>query len=348
MIEVIFAKLFRHAQESSTPIWGTTHTVPIRSFTQSPSANRQTNTDALSFLLPPPLPGFAGIPTSRTQQVVHRRLGCEAVVVGEGKREEKKRSKRKDKRREVLEVEVDLLVQMTSRDEAMLAWLGVVRLADMEGVRWALAGLSDAEVDGPVSVRKAQQWVARLMSVGLVARARPTFRDGQIVWATHQAIGRQAPDLYRQTTRHEVAVSTVAARYLAQGYTWTRDRRPQRLTEHQVDGVATKDGRVELVEVELTAKTLHRYQHICAAHASRLADGSVSRIVYFATPDAARAVAREADKFLFRDHRSKLVTLSVFDKRGKWVADDAEPLALSSARAREESAPPLWEQEALR
>ncbi|WP_223695373.1 hypothetical protein [Leifsonia poae] len=49
----------------------------------------------------------------------------------------------------------------------------------------------------------------------------PRFRDGSIVWATHQAIGKTAPNLFRQTTRHEVAVAAVSARYLCRGYSWS-------------------------------------------------------------------------------------------------------------------------------
>ena len=32
------------------------------------------------------------------------------------------------------------MVQVTERDEALLAWLDVVRLADMDAVRWAVGG----------------------------------------------------------------------------------------------------------------------------------------------------------------------------------------------------------------
>ena len=99
------------------------------------------------------------------------------------------------------------MVQMTRRDEAMLDWLGVVRMADMDAVRWALAALATGETEKPVSLRKAQQWVARLEDVGLLGRARPAFRDHSIVWATHQAVGVSPPNLYRQTVRHDVAVA---------------------------------------------------------------------------------------------------------------------------------------------
>ncbi|RXZ72778.1 hypothetical protein [Agromyces albus] len=215
------------------------------------------------------------------------------------------------------------MVQLTSRDEAMLEWLSVVRMADVEAIRWALSGLAGDHSGSPVSRRKAQQWVARLAGVGLVDRARPNFQDGQVVWATHQAIGRSAPNLYRQTARHEVAVAAASARYLARGYAWYRDRRPGSTQDHQVDGVAVRGERIELVEVELTPKTLHRYKAIHTNHATRMTTTRVTRVVYLCTADAARVVAREADRFIFRTERDRLVTLPVLDARGKWVGDDA-------------------------
>ncbi|NNC14077.1 hypothetical protein HII28_19640 [Planctomonas sp. JC2975] len=212
-------------------------------------------------------------------------------------------------------------MQLTERDEAMLDWLSVVRLADMDALRWALAGLSD-EAE-PVSLRRAQQWTARLAEVGLVDRARPTFRDGSIVWATHQAIGKSAPNLFRQTTRHEVAVAAVSARYLARGYTWERDRKPAMRNDHQADGVAVSgDGKRELVEVELTPKTNDRYRVIFENHVWRLAREGVERVVYFCDAPTSRIVGREADVRVFRDERHRIVIAAAFDVRGKWVGDE--------------------------
>lgn len=212
-------------------------------------------------------------------------------------------------------------MQLTERDEAMLQWLSVVRLADMEALRWALGGLSGA--GEPVSLRKAQQWTARLAEVGLVDRARPTFRDGSIVWATHQAIGKSAPNLFRQTTRHEVAVAAVAARYLCHRYSWERDRKPAMRNDHQTDGVAASPaGGRELVEVELTPKTNDRYRVIFENHTWRLAREGIERVVYFCDPGTARIVTREADVRVFRDDRSRILVLPVFDVRGKWVGDE--------------------------
>ncbi|WP_448002701.1 hypothetical protein [Agromyces bauzanensis] len=237
------------------------------------------------------------------------------------------------------------MVQLTSRDEAMLEWLGVVRMADVEAIRWALSGLAGDHSGSPVSRRKAQQWVARLAGVGLVDRARPNFQDGQVVWATHQAIGRSAPNLYRQTARHEVAVAAASARYLARGFAWYRDRRPASTQDHQVDGVAVRGDRIELIEVELTPKTLHRYKAIHMNHATRMTTTGVTRVVYLCTADAARVVAREADRFIFRTERARLVTLPVLDARGKWVGGDATLWDDAPAQAEGDPSvtPTLWE-----
>lgn len=219
------------------------------------------------------------------------------------------------------------MVQITERDEALIAWLSVVRVADMDAIRWALGALSGA--GAPVSLRRAQQRIAILQGSGLVDRSRPTFRDGSIVWATHQATGKTAPNLFRQTTRHEVAVATVSARYLAHGYSWRRDRKPRSPHDHQADGVAVKGDQLDLIEVELTPKTWQRYKTIMNNHVDRFANEGVSRVVYFCTADAERAVTREADKWIFRTERGRLVSMHVFDVRGKWVGD--EPAAVFDA-----------------
>lgn len=207
-------------------------------------------------------------------------------------------------------------MQMTERDERMLDWLGVVRLADMDAVRWALAGFDGQE--SPVSLRRAQQWVARLVEAGLLDRGRPTFRDGSIVWATFQVTGKAKPNLFKQTTRHEVAVSSASARFIAGGAQWARDRVPATKAEHMADGAAMRDGVVQLVEVELTAKTLSRYQAILPDHARRIREG-VARVIYLGTPEAMRAVSREADRLIHPELRSKIVALPIFDVRGHLV-----------------------------
>ena len=212
--------------------------------------------------------------------------------------------------------------QITERDEAMVQWLGVVRLADVEAVRWALGAF--ARASEPLSLRRAQLWVARMTAIGWLDRSRPTYRDGSIVWATRLAIGKPPPRLFRQTTRHEVAVATVSARYLAQGFTWRRDRQPAGHREHQADGVATRDGIVELVEVELTPKSWQRYQKIVTNHGYRLVHEKVDRVAYFCTADAHRAITREADRRLVRTERPRLVSYPCLDARGIWIGNNLD------------------------
>ena len=266
------------------------------------------------------------------------------MAEGQGKKKTKNKNKNKNSKREKQEVEVGTVVQITKRDDAMLEWLGVVRMADMEAIQWALGGLAGS--DQPVGRRVAQEWVARMIETGLADRERLSYQDSQIVWATHAAIGRVAPNLYRQTTRHELAVASASARYLARGFEWFRDRRPQNANDHQVDGVAVKGSIVELVEVELTAKTLQRYKLIHTHHGQRLATGGVSRIVYLCTPEAARTVEREADRLIFRDQRAQLETHPVFDIKGKWVGSETTPwanLAQAVTSEAEIPTPALWD-----
>lgn len=207
-------------------------------------------------------------------------------------------------------------MQLTARDERIFEWLRVVRLADSEALRWVLAA-----VDGrgePVSLRRAQQWIARGVEAGVIERARPIFRDGSVVWLSHALSGRSAPNLFRATTRHEVAVAALSARFLAAGYSWERDRQPRSTREHAADGIARRGGRVERVEVELTAKTLQRYQLILSGHGRALTEG-VERVVYVGPPVAMRAVAREADKWVHPAVRDRLVTVPALDERGHIV-----------------------------
>jgi hypothetical protein len=210
------------------------------------------------------------------------------------------------------------MMQLTRRDEQMLDWLNVVRMADIGAIQWALAGLKHGSCEQPVTVRRANQWVARLAEAGLVDRVRPMYRDRQIVWPTSRATGRSGPILFRQTMRHELAVAAVSARYLARGFEWSRDRRPLSMNEHQADGFARKGADAELIEVELTAKKLSRYRTIHADHGRRL-QHEVSRVVYYCTPSVARVVSREADRFVFRDDRDRVECLPVFDEQGKWL-----------------------------
>jgi hypothetical protein len=213
------------------------------------------------------------------------------------------------------------MIQLTSRDDAMLEWLGVVRIAEMDALRYALAATSG--VSEPVHLRRAQFWVKRLEDLGLVARGRPTHRDTSIIWPTQRASGKQPLGMLGQTMRHEIAVAAVSARYLMNGYSWSRDRKPAGMFDHEADGVAVKGNIIELVEVELTSKAIARYKNICDSHSSRILHEGVSRVVYPSTADASRMVNKQADRYLFRTERGRLVAFTAFDKAGKWVARDA-------------------------
>jgi hypothetical protein len=212
------------------------------------------------------------------------------------------------------------MIQFTSRDDAMLDWLGTVRVAEMDAIRYAMAGLAGA--GKPVHVRKAQNWVARLEAIGMVGRGRPSHRDTSIIWPTQKASGKQPLSLLGQTMRHEVAVAAVSARYLIRGYEWRRDRKPVGMFDHEADGVAIKGNIIELVEVELTPKAIARYKNICDSHSSRILHEGVSRVVYPSTADASRMVNKQADRYIFRTERERVVAFTAFDKNGKWVARD--------------------------
>ncbi len=209
------------------------------------------------------------------------------------------------------------MVLVTARDEEMVEWLRVVRATDLESIRFALAAFVDAT--RPVSLRRAQQWVVRMMEMELVDRARLTLQDGSAVWATQKATGKRPPNLLGQTFRHEVAVASASARYLFNGWSWARDRTASSYHDHQADGIATRGGETELVEVELTPKAIERYAPICNSHLWRMTNEGISRVVYLCTADATRMVRREADRNLVRDDRTRVVTITAFDKRGTWI-----------------------------
>lgn len=214
------------------------------------------------------------------------------------------------------------MLQLTSRDEAMLDWMNVVRLADVDAIRWALSAYQDDHDGSPVSIRRANHWIARMAELGYLGRARPMYRDRQIVWPTHQASGRSAPRLFRQTLRHEVAVAAVSGRYLASGFSWRRDTLMRSARIHQTDGIAEKGRDVELVEVELTPKTLARYRTILGEHSNRLETEAEARVVYFCSSDVRTVVEREADRWVFREQRPRLSAATTFDREGRWLSDD--------------------------
>jgi hypothetical protein len=204
---------------------------------------------------------------------------------------------------------------VTGRDERVCEWLQIVRVTDVQAIRWILGALND--IEGPVSTRRAQTWVARMELVGLIERANLGSPGGSIVWGTYEATGRSRPNIYGQTTRHEVAVASVSARYINAGFAWRRDDRPEYAGGHQADGVALGTRTSELIEVELTAKRAPRYASIFSAYRRRLELGDSDRVAYLCTEDAARAV-RTALKAspAGRDVAPQIGVRVVFDERG--------------------------------
>jgi len=117
------------------------------------------------------------------------------------------------------------VVQMTQRDHEMLEWLDNVGFADLQAIRWAMSGTAGRTDGEPVALRKAQRWMLRMHTIGLIRRGTPAFQSGAVMWSTERASGR-TPNIYRQTARHELAVAHVSARYLSLGYEWKRDHLP--------------------------------------------------------------------------------------------------------------------------
>jgi hypothetical protein len=158
-------------------------------------------------------------------------------------------------------------VWVMPRDEQMMTWFQIVRIANVQAVRWVLGALNGQQ--SPVSVRRAQTWCARMETAGLIDRAQLGGAGGSLVWGTYAGTGMGRPNVYRQTTRHEVAVAAASARYAVAGYAWQRDEKPNYAGGHQADGVALAPRWAELIEVELTPKRLPRYVSIFQAFRSR-------------------------------------------------------------------------------
>lgn len=204
---------------------------------------------------------------------------------------------------------------VTSRDERVCEWLRIVRVTDVQAIRWVLGALN--EIDGPVSTRRAQVWCARMEVVGLIERANLGGAGGSIVWGTYEATGQGRPNIYRQTTRHEVAVAAVSARYINAGFAWRRDERPQYVGGHQADGVALGVRTSELIEVELTPKRAPRYASIFTAYRNRLDRGEADRIAYLCNPHSALAVrAALSATAAARAVADRVAVRDVFDARG--------------------------------
>lgn len=219
----------------------------------------------------------------------------------------------------------------------MFEWFSIVRIADVQSVRWALAALND--VDRPVSVRRAQSWCARMEAAGLVERAQLGGQGGALVWGTYAGTGVSKPNLYRQTTRHEVAVAAASARYATAGYAWQRDEKPAHVGGHQADGVALGFGWVELVEVELTPKRLPRYAAIFAAYRRRFDRGEADSITYLCNDESARAVRTALSELpTGRSIAPQVEVHSVYHPGGIWV-DETMPSWMMTAQDRARRSP---------
>ena len=222
-------------------------------------------------------------------------------------------------------------VWVTARDERVCEWLRIVRVTDVQAIRWLLGVLNGT--DRPVTTRRAQEWVARMELVGLVERQNLGGPGGSVIWGTFEATGQSRPHIYRQTTRHEIAVSAVSARYLAAGFAWRRDDRPAFVGSHQADGVAIGLRTSELIEVELTPKRAPRYASIFSAYRRRLEFGDATRVAYLCTDAAARAVrgaliASPAGRAV----APRVSVRTVFDHRG-WIEPSNDDALVSDGRA---------------
>lgn len=211
-------------------------------------------------------------------------------------------------------------VWVMPRDESMLTWFQIVRIANVQSVRWVLGALNDQP--GQVSVRRAQNWCARMETAGLIGRAQLGGAGGSLVWATYAGTGQGRPNLYRQTTRHEVAVAAASARYATAGYAWQRDDKPAYAGGHQADGVALAPEWVELIEIELTAKRLQRYVQIFQELRRRFDQGETNQVTYLCSPVSARAVRDALESTSAGRAISYRVNVNeVYDQAGLWPED---------------------------
>lgn len=223
----------------------------------------------------------------------------------------------------------DRTVWVVPRDEQMLTWFSIVRIANVQAVRWVLGALNGWA--SPVSSRQAQSWCSRMRTAGLIETAQMGGAGGAVVWATYAGVRQAKPDLYRQTTRHEIAVAATSARYAAAGYAWQRDDKAPMTGGHQADGVALGVEWAELVEVELTAKRLPRYASILAAYRNRLEAGEGAQVTYLCTPDAARGVRAALNQLAAGQAIAPQVAVhEVFDQAGLWLEEQLPDWLLSA------------------
>lgn len=216
-------------------------------------------------------------------------------------------------------------VSLTERDERLLAWLSDVRLADIESVRVALGAL--AAPPAAVSLRRAQQRVAKLEGAGLLRRARPRLRSGSVLWVAPAVSGRREPNVFAATAAHDVGVAAVSADMIAQGYRFELDERVDALGQqlrgaHVGDGIATApDGQRYLIEVELSPKTnAGRYQRIMRSHTQRIGEGKFAAVWYFCSATAKVAVERAVSSYLSPALQSHVQLMKTFNAEHEYVA----------------------------
>ena len=58
----------------------------------------------------------------------------------------------------------DSTVWVMDRDERMMEWFSIVRVTNVQAIRWVLGALNGW--DHPVSTRQAQGWCARMQAAG--------------------------------------------------------------------------------------------------------------------------------------------------------------------------------------
>jgi len=86
------------------------------------------------------------------------------------------------------------LVQLTDRDETILEWLRVVRMADLDANRWATGATSDDRRGDPVTLRNVQRRTHRMHEVGV--------EDSRSGASNAIAVRRFRPSCDGRDTRH--------------------------------------------------------------------------------------------------------------------------------------------------
>ncbi len=197
---------------------------------------------------------------------------------------------------------------LTNRDIEILDWIG----------RLGAAGAEHVAVRFEMNDQPAYRRLARLVKEGLLAYHRLLYHCGGLYVATRKALSWRGPSglaLYEVTPglfEHTWQVARVAAvlgRELPGWQVWSErelrwhERQEQKLLAsarvgttgtravlHRSDlALISPQGRVVVVEVELTMKERPRLKKICLGWARAR---HVDAVYYLATPPAAKAVGR--------------------------------------------------------